>query len=96
LSVLLDQLSLANNAFAVHEDPKVHEFFTRFDSARTMDERVQIYRELEKYVLQEQVYGVVLYDQVQTIPYRSSVKGLPVPQEDITADLSFATVWLDK
>jgi peptide/nickel transport system substrate-binding protein len=96
LSVLIDQLSLANNAFAVHEDPKVHEFFTRFDTAKTMDERVQIYREMEKYVLLDQVYGVVLYDQVQTIPYRSHLKGLAIPQEDITADLSFATAWLDK
>jgi peptide/nickel transport system substrate-binding protein len=96
LSVLIDQLSLANNAFAVHEDPKVHEFFTRFDSAKNMDERVQIYREMEKYVLLDQVYGVVLYDQVQTIPFRSYLKGIPVPQEDITANLSYATAWLDK
>jgi peptide/nickel transport system substrate-binding protein len=96
LSVLIDQLSLANNAFAVHEDPKVHEFFARFDTAKNMDERVQIYRDLEKYVLLDQVYGVVLYDQVQTIPYRSYLKGIALPQEDITANLSFATAWLDK
>ena len=96
LSVLIDQLSLANNAFAVHEDSKVHEFFVRFDTAKNMDERVQIYREMEKYVLQDQVYGVVLYDQVQTIPYRSHLKGVALPQEDITANLSFATAWLDK
>jgi ABC-type transport system substrate-binding protein len=96
LSVLINRLSLANNAFAVHEDPKVAEFFTRFDTARTMEQRQTIYREMEKYVLQDQVYGVVLYDQVQTIPYRSYVKGMMIPQEDITANLSFATVWLDK
>ena len=96
LAVLIDQLSLANNTFAVHEDPKVHEFFVRFDNAKNMDERVQIYREMEKYVLLDQAYGVVLYDQVQTIPYRSHLKGIVIPQEDITADLSFATAWLDK
>jgi peptide/nickel transport system substrate-binding protein len=96
LSVLINRLSLANNAFAVHEDPKVAEFFTRFDAARSMDDRVKIYQEMEKYVLLDQVYGVVMYDQVQTIPYRSHVKGMLVPQEDITANLSFATVWLDK
>jgi hypothetical protein len=61
-----------------------------------MDDRLQIYRELEKYVLLDQVYGVVLYDQVQTIPFRAHLKGVPVPQEDITADLSYATAWLDK
>jgi peptide/nickel transport system substrate-binding protein len=96
LSVLIDQQSLANNAFAVHEDPKVHEYFARFDNAKNIDERVQIYREMEKYVLLDQAYGVVLYDQVQTIPYRSHLKGVVIPQEDITADLSFATAWLDK
>lgn len=96
LSVLVNRLSLANNAFAVHEDPKVAEFFTRFDQARSMDQRVQIYREMEKYILLDQVYGVVMYDQIQTIPYRSYLKGLPIPQEDITADLNFSTVWLDK
>lgn len=96
LSVLIDEQSVANNAYPVHEDPQVHEFFTRFDTAKNMDERVQIYRELEKYVLQDQVYGVVLYDQVQTIPFRSYLKGIPIPQEDITANLSYATAWLDK
>jgi hypothetical protein len=61
-----------------------------------MDERVQVYGELEKYVLLDQVYGVVLYDQVQTIPFRSYLKGSLVPQEDMTANLSYATAWLDK
>jgi peptide/nickel transport system substrate-binding protein len=96
LSVLVNAQSMANNAFAVHEDPKVPEFFNRFDRAKTMEERVGIYRELEKYLLVDQVYGVPLYDQIQTIPYRSHLKGMPIPQEDITANLSFATVWLDK
>jgi peptide/nickel transport system substrate-binding protein len=96
LSVLINPQSLANNAFPVHEDMKVAEFFTRMDKAKNLEERISLYRELEKYVLVDQVYGVVLYDQIQTIPYRSHLKGMPVPQEDITANLSFATVWLDK
>ena len=68
----------------------------RFNGARTNDERAQTFRELERYVLLEQVYGVPMYDETQTTPYRSYVKGMPVPPEDITANLSFATVWLDK
>jgi ABC-type transport system substrate-binding protein len=57
---------------------------------------VRIYREMEKYVLLDQVLGVPMYDETQTTPYRSYLKGMPVPPEDITANLSFATTWLDK
>jgi ABC-type transport system substrate-binding protein len=87
---------VANNTYAIHDDPKVIELFTRFNGARTNDERAQTFRELERYVLLEQVYGVPMYDETQTTPYRSYVKGMQVPPEDITANLSFATVWLDK
>lgn len=96
LSVLMNRSSIANNSFAVHEDPKVSEIFSRFDRAKSQEERIQIYRELEKYIVVEQVYAVPLFDQTQTIPYRSHLKGLIVPQEDITAFIGFATVWLDK
>jgi ABC-type transport system substrate-binding protein len=88
--------SVANNAYPVHDDPKVIDLFNRFNTARDNDERVQMYRDLEKYILVDQVYGVPMYDETQTTPYRSYVKGLPVPPEDITANLSFATTWLDK
>jgi peptide/nickel transport system substrate-binding protein len=96
LSSLVNASSVANNAYPVHDDPKVIDLFNRFNTARDNDERVQMYRDLEKYILVDQVYGVPMYDETQTTPYRSYVKGLPVPPEDITANLSFATTWLDK
>jgi ABC-type transport system substrate-binding protein len=87
---------MANNTFAIHEDPKVIEYFKQFGGARTTEDRIKIYRELEKYMLVDQVYGVPMYDETQTTPYRSYVKGMQVPPEDITANLSFSTTWLDK
>ena len=47
-------------------------------------------------MLLDQVYGVPMYDETQTTPYRSYLKGMQVPPEDIPANLSFATAWLDK
>jgi ABC-type transport system substrate-binding protein len=96
LSAIMNASSVANNTYAIHDDPKVIELFARFNGARTNEERAQTFRELERYVLLEQVYGVPMYDETQTTPYRSYVKGMQVPPEDITANLSFATVWLDK
>jgi len=96
LSAIMNATSVANNTYAIHDDPKVIELFTRFNGARTNEERAQTFRELERYFLLEQVYGVPMYDETQTTPYRSYVKGMQVPPEDITANLSFATVWLDK
>jgi peptide/nickel transport system substrate-binding protein len=96
LSTIMNASSVANNTFAVHDDPKIIDLFNRFNGARNNEERVQVFRELERYVLLEQVYGVPMYDEMQTTPYRSYVKGMQVPPEDITANLSFATAWLDK
>jgi peptide/nickel transport system substrate-binding protein len=96
LSSIMNATSVANNTFAVHDDPKVIEFFNRFNTAEDNQQRTQIYRELERYMLLDQVYGVPMYDETQTTPYRSYVKGMQIPPEDITANLSFATAWLDK
>ncbi len=96
LAAIMNATSVANNTFTIHDDPKVIEFFKQFNSARNLEDRVRIYREMEKYVLLDQVLGVPMYDETQTTPYRSYVKGMPVPPEDITANLSFATTWLDK
>ncbi|MFN0073796.1 MAG: ABC transporter substrate-binding protein [Chloroflexota bacterium] len=96
LSALMNGSSVANNTYTIHDDPKVIDLFKQFNGARAQDDRVRIYRELERYVLVDQVYGVPMYDETQTTPYRSYVKGMQVPPEDITANLSFATTWLDK
>ena len=88
--------SLSPNAFVKHEDPKIPEFFSRMKAATSFDGRVKAWRDLEKYWLVEQVYGVPLTGSLATIPYRSWVKGRLLGPEQIMAYMDFATVWLDK
>jgi ABC-type transport system substrate-binding protein len=90
------QYSISPIACCKHEDPRVPEFFQRLSRAKSSDERVKIWRELERYYLVEQVYYIPLFGEVVVIPYRSHVKGVIVPPENPQADMDFATVWLDK
>ena len=79
-----------------HEDPKVSEYFDRMKATNDLSQRVEIWREFERYWLAEQYYAVPLAGNLATIPYRSWVKGRISPPEQIMAYLDFATVWLDK
>jgi peptide/nickel transport system substrate-binding protein len=81
---------------AKHEDPKIPEFFRRLKAATSFDERVKIYRELERYYVLDQVYAIQMTSSIFIIPYRSHVKGRVVPGEHPMNLLDFATVWLDK
>lgn len=83
-------------AVAKHEDPQVVEYFDRLKATNDFDERVEIWREFERYWLIEQYYAVPIAGNLATIPYRSWVKGRIHPPEQIMAYLDFATVWLDK
>jgi peptide/nickel transport system substrate-binding protein len=83
-------------AEAKHEDPKVLAFFNRMQATVSYDERVKIYRELERYYLLEQVYGVPSFGDMSVMPYRSYVKGIILSQENNQNDTDFPTVWLDK
>jgi peptide/nickel transport system substrate-binding protein len=96
LEVQMTRASLNSGARIKHEDPKILEFFRRFEGARSLEQRQQIYRELERYTLLDQVYAVPLFDEVFAFPYRSYVKGLNNPPEDVNHNLDFASVWLDK
>lgn len=80
-----------------HGDTKVAELFDRLRVAATnFEERVKIYRELERHVLVEQVYEVPLWGLLSVIPYRTYVKGIPVPAESMYNNNDWAVVWLDK
>jgi peptide/nickel transport system substrate-binding protein len=88
--------SLAKFNVAKHEDRKVSEFFDRLRFATTFDQRVKVWRELERYYLLEQVYVAPLRGDVSVIPYRSYVKGVFVSGEDVQNNTDFAAVWLEK
>ncbi|MSQ10006.1 MAG: ABC transporter substrate-binding protein [Dehalococcoidia bacterium] len=79
-----------------HNDPQLVSMFRRFKDAQGDDARKQIYREVEKYVLQDQWYAISLFDELLAIPYRSYVKGLMPGPEEVNHNLDYATVWLDK
>ncbi len=79
-----------------HNDAQLVSMFRRFKDASGDDARKQIYREVEKYVLQDQWYAIPLFDELLAIPYRSYVKGLMPGPEEVNHNLDYATMWLDK
>ncbi len=84
------------DAYARHEDPVIDVYYRRLREAGRPEQRRAIWRELERYLLVEQVYLVPIAGSVQIVPYRSYVKGLVIPPEDGHAHTDFATVWLDR
>jgi ABC-type transport system substrate-binding protein len=88
--------SVSAQSVVKHEDPKVDEFFQRLSRAATFDQRLKVYRELERYVLLDQVYVIPAWGQLGVIPFRSYVKGLLVPAMNPQANTDLAAVWLDK
>ena len=86
---------ISPRAAPVHNDPKIAEFFDRLAREPSHDGRVEVFREFERYVLQEQVYTVVTFVGADLWVHRSYVKGQPAPA--LNGDFgSFATVWMDK
>ncbi len=84
------------NAAIKHEDQKIADFFARLNRATKLEERVETWRALERYIIVEQVYAVPMSGSFNVVPYRSHVKGQPIPPERILEYLDFATAWLDK
>ena len=80
-----------------HEDPKIEEYFQRLERVATnVDERVKIWRELERYLVLEQALSIPTFQIYQVIPYRSYVKGSSIPKRGPGHNTDFATDWLDK
>ncbi len=80
-----------------HEDPRIEEYFKRFKAAHgSLDERIRIWRELERYLLQEQVYSVPGWGDRSLVAFRSHVKGVHMPKRGRGNNMDMATVWLDK
>jgi len=84
------------DAFARHKDPAIDRYYFLLRQAIASDQRTTIWRELERYILTEQVYLIPIAATIQVVPYRSYVKGIVIPPEDGHAHTDFATVWLDK
>ena len=84
------------DAYAKHEDPQVDALYDRLRLAISQDSRVQIWRELERYLFVEQTYIVPIAESINVVPYRSYVRGLAIPTEDAHTFNDHATVWMDR
>jgi len=83
-------------SYTKHEDPAIDAFYARLGDATAQEQRVATYRELERYVLQEQAYVIPLLKEIGYLAYRSHVKNLPVAKLEYNFNNDFATTWLDK
>ena len=84
------------DAYAKHEDEKIDRLYDTLRKARTNAQRVRAWREIERYIILEQVYVIPIAGTLQVVPYRSYVKGVIIPPEDGHTNTDFATVWLDR
>lgn len=83
------------DAYAKHEDKKIDQMYFRLREALSLEQRIQIWREIERYLFREQTYIVPVAESINVVPYRSYVRGLAIPTEDAHTHTDFATVWLD-
>jgi peptide/nickel transport system substrate-binding protein len=84
------------DAYAKHDDPAVDALYRRLRGANEQAQRIALWRELERYLVDEQVYLVPIAMTLQLVAYRSEVRGLVIPPEDGHTHTDFATVWLDR
>jgi len=95
--VRLQRHSINPASVMKHEDPKVEEYFQRLERVATnLDERVKVWRDLERYLVLEQALAIPTFQIYQVIPYRSYVKGHSTPKRGPGLNTDFATDWLDK
>ena len=71
-------------------------YFERLKEATTLEERIQINREMEQRVLRDKVYMVPLFGTTAVVAYRSYVKGMIVPPDGVDNNNEWDTVWLDR
>ena len=90
------RFSKSPDAYAKHEDMNVDGYYRRLRQASTTGQRIEIWRELQKYLFVEQAYIVPIAEAIYVVPYRTYVKGLVIAPEDGHTHTDFSTVWLDK
>ena len=87
-------LSVSPDSYAKHEDPKVSELYRLLREATLPERRLEVWRQLQRYIFVDQTYVVPIAEAIYVAPYRTHVKGLTVPPEDGHTHTDFATVWL--
>ena len=90
------RFSKSPDSYAKHEDTKVDDYYRLLLEASTTERRIEVWRQLQEYIFVGQTYVIPIAEAIYVVPYRTYVKGLPVPAEDAHTHTDFATVWLDK
>jgi len=57
---------------------------------------VKIWRELERYLVLDQVYGIPTEGQWAVVAHRTHFKGFYIPKRNRANNMDFALAWLDK
>ena len=84
------------DSYAKHDDIAVDNLYKLLENALTLDRRVEIWRDIEKYLFVDKTYIIPIAESINVIPYHTYVKGLAIPVEDAHANTDFTTVWIDK
>jgi peptide/nickel transport system substrate-binding protein len=87
---------ISKGANSKHLDKKLVQMFDQLRTTTDLNQRLKLWREIERYYMLEQAYEVSLYGDLSVIPFRNYVKGVIVPSENNQNDTDYATVWLDK
>lgn len=78
------------------QDPKIDEYLAKLNATASRDDWIRLGRELERYLVLDKVYYIPTHYIVAVLAFRDHVKGVAIPQQNVTPDTDHATVWLDK
>ncbi len=84
------------DSYAKHNDKHVESLYKLLKESLTLERRVEIWRDMERYLFKDKTYIIPIAEYINVIPYRTYVKGLAIPAEDAHANTDFSTVWMEK
>jgi ABC-type transport system substrate-binding protein len=84
------------DAYSKHDDAHLDELYRRLRESTTMEHRIEVWRRVSRYLFSEQSYIIPIAESIDVVAYRSYVRGVVVPPEDMHTHTDFATVWLDR
>ena len=84
------------DAYAKHNDKHVENLYKLLKESLTLEHRIEIWRDIERYLFKDKTYIIPIAEYINVIPYRTYVKGLAIPAEDAHANTDFSTVWMEK
>jgi len=81
---------------ALHNDQKVDEMFAAMGNEADSNERIKKAQALERYMIQDKVYGISMWFEVGVVAYRSHIRNMAVAAILNHTNLDHSTVWMDK